>query len=230
MKKCEVDDLKKLPLFNNINPVSFERLSNIGYIKSLKKDQYLFRDKDDVERIYIVINGKVALYKLSESAQKKVVFILGKNEIINAVIIDDLSASINCQCFEDAEVLSFEKNKFMDIMKDDFELTKEVIKSLSMKVRRLYRQSKNSIPIKIEKKLAAKLYKLAKDHGIKVNEGTLIDMNLTITYLGQMLGTQRETISRAMKILEKHNLVLNKEKKIIVRDSEKLAAFFKGEK
>lgn len=230
VKKCEVDDLKRLELFNNISTLSLHRLSSFGYIKSLKKNEYLFRDKDEVKCIYILASGKMALYKLSESAQKKVIFILGKNDIINAVIIDDLPASINCQCFEKAEILSFEKNKFMDVMKDDFELTKIVIKSLSIKVRRLYRQSKNSISIKIEKKLAAKLCKLAKDHGVQVEEGTLININLTITYIGEMLGTPRETISRAMKVLESNNLIINKNKKIIIPSRGKLAAFFKENK
>ena len=48
---------------------------------------------------------------------------------------------------------------------------KVVINSLSMKVRRLYRQIKNATPIKIEKRVAAKLWKLARDYGIEVEDG-----------------------------------------------------------
>jgi len=52
--------------------------------------------------IYIVESRKVALYKLNESAQKKIIFILGRGAIVNAVIFDNLPASINFEAFEEA--------------------------------------------------------------------------------------------------------------------------------
>ena len=117
--------------------------------------------------------------------------------------------------------------KFFDIMKEDFELSKVIINSLAIKVRRLYRQSKNSIPIKVEKRVAAKLWKLSRDYGIPHEDGTLIDLNITITYLADMFGAPRETISRALKILNNEGLIINKNKKIIVPDRNKLVRFFK---
>ena len=133
----------------------------------------------------------------------------------------------NFMAFENAEIICFDRIKFIDIMKDDFELSKIIINSLAIKVRRLYRQGKNSIPIKVEKRVAAKLWKLSRDYGIEIEEGTLIDLNITITYLADMFGAPRETISRALKILNNEGLIINKNKRIIVPDREKLVRFFK---
>ena len=65
------------------------------------------------------------------------------------------------------------------------------------------------------------------DYGIEIEEGTLIDLNITITYLADMFGAPRETISRALKILNNEGLIINKNKRIIVPDREKLVRFFK---
>lgn len=219
--------LNEISLFSQINKDTLHKLNEICFVKQLKKGDHLFRDKEKINSIYIVKDGKVALYKQSESAQKKVIFILGKDIVINEVIIDDLPASINCEAFEKAEILCFDRIKFLDIMREDFELSKIIINSLAMKVRRLYRQGKNSIPIKVEKRVAAKLWKLSRDYGIKIEEGTLIDLNITITYLADMFGAPRETISRALKILNNEGLIINKSKKIIVPDRDKLVKFFK---
>lgn len=219
--------LNEISLFSQINKDTLHKLNEICFVKQLKKGDHLFRDKEKINSIYIVKDGKVALYKQSESAQKKVIFILGKDIVINEVIIDDLPASINCEAFEKAEILCFDRIKFLDIMREDFELSKIIINSLAMKVRRLYRQGKNSIPIKVEKRVAAKLWKLSRDYGIKIEEGTLIDLNTTITYLADMFGAPRETISRALKILNNEGLIINKSKKIIVPDRDKLVKFFK---
>ena len=217
-----------LELFNNISEKSKLELECFCEKKKLKKGRHLFRDKDKINNIYIVESGKVTLYKLNEAAQKKIVFILGRGAIVNAVILDNLPASINCEVFEDAEILSFDRLKFIEVMKNDFELTTVVMNSLAMKVRRMYRQIKNTTPIKVEKRVAAKLWKLSKDYGVESEDGILIDLNISVTYLADMFGAHRETISRALKILQNEGLIVWKSKKIVITNKEKLSNFFKG--
>ena len=100
MSKDTINIFKELGLFDKVNNETLSRLNDICYIRELKKNEHLFRDKEIINSIYIVKSGKVALYKQSESAQKKVIFILGKESIINEIIIDDLPSSINCEAFE----------------------------------------------------------------------------------------------------------------------------------
>lgn len=228
MKELIKIQLEKMELFNKISKNTKEALADFGESKCYIKGSHIFRDKEKVNKIYIVYSGKVALYKLNESAQKKIVFILGEGSIINAVVLDNLPASINCEAFEKAEILAFDKIKFEEVMKSDFELTKIVMSSLTIKVRRLYRQLKNSTPIKVEKRVAAKLWKLSKDYGINIEDGTLIDLNISITYLADMFGAPRETISRALKLLQEKDLIICEKKKIIIKDRDNLSKFFKG--
>lgn len=228
MAKITTKDLGRMDIFNSLSEETLGQLSEYCELKDYKKGKHVFRDKEVVSRIYIVYSGKVSLYKMNESAQKKIVFILGPSKIINDYAIDDLPSSVNCEVFETAEILSIDKNKFLEIMKCDFDLTKIFIKSQAIKVRRLYRQMKNSTPIKVEKRVAAKLWKLAKDYGEEVEEGTLINLNISVTYLADMFGAPRETISRALKFLSKEDLIINDNKKIIIKDKDRLSKFFKG--
>ena len=228
MKELVKAQLNKMELFDKLSEETKEALSEFGETKCYLKGSHIFMDKEKVNKIYIVYTGKVALYKLNEYAHKKVIFILSNGAIINAIVLDDLASSINCEIFEKAEILSFEKERFEELMRSDFELTKLVISSLTIKVRRLYRQLKNSTPIKVEKKVAAKLWKLSKDYGIKVEKGILIDLNISITYLADMFGTPRETISRALKILQENDLIIFENKRIIIKDKDNLSKFFKN--
>ena len=220
--------LNEISIFSQINKDTLDKLNEICFIRKLKKGEHLFRDKELIKSIYIVKTGKVALYKQSESAQKKVIFILGEGTVVNEVIIDDLLSSINCEAFEKTEVFCFDRNKFLEIMKDDFELSRVIINSLALKVRRLYRQMKNVTPIKLEKRVAAKLWKLSKDYGKEVPEGTLIDLDISIAYLAAIFGSPRESVSRAIKTLRDENLIIKENKKIIVPDRERIAAYFKS--
>lgn len=225
---CQMNkEIRKLEIFSRLNEDTITKLCEICNKRELKKGEQLFYDKYKVNTIFILLSGKAVLYKISEKAQKKIIFILGEGKILNEVILDDSPASINCEIFEKAEVLCFPKDSFIKIMEKDFELTKIVLDSLAKKVRRLYRQIKNSTPIKVEKRVAAKLWKLAKDYGVTKESGIEINLNLSITYLADMFGTQRETISRALKVLQDEDLIIINKKRFIVKDLNKLAMFFK---
>lgn len=223
-----LNELQHCEFFSGLSEETLEKLCMIADKKTFKKGSHIFRDKDFIDSIYIVYSGKVSLYKLNEAVHKKVIFILGEGKIINEVVLEKMKASISCEMFEDGEILVFDRNKFINIMNGDFDLTKKVINTLSSKVRRLYRQMKNSTPLKIEKRLAAKLWKLAKDYGVEENGETIINLKISITYLSDMFGMPRETISRALKILEKEDLIRRDKKIIIVKNKEKLSNYFKS--
>ncbi|MGN0144096.1 MAG: Crp/Fnr family transcriptional regulator [Clostridium sp.] len=226
--KIKIEELKKLEVFSGISTETINKIISESDVKSYKAGEILFQDKENVTTIYLVVKGIVSLYKINECGQKKVIFMLGKGKVINDVIIQDLPASINCEIFEEAIILGIQKDKLLCIMREDFDLCKNIIISLSSKTRRLYRQLKNTpSSIKIEKRLAAKLYRLAKDYGIKNDDGILINMDISITYLADLLGSQRETVSRAMKILQKNDLISYNNKKIVVSNFDKIACFFK---
>lgn len=229
MKEITMNNLAKIEIFNNISMNSLNKLMILGEFKQYKAGSHIFRDKDEVKSLYIVLNGKVALYKLNEFGNKRVIFILDKGKMINEVIIQDLYASINCEVFEDAEIIKYDKQDFLNIMEEDFNLTKNVICSLSLKTRRMYRQLKNSTGIiKMEKRIAAKIWKLSKDYGIECDEGILINMNISVTYLADLLGAKRETISRGLKILHDEKLINYKDKRIVIINQKKLSEFFKA--
>lgn len=209
-------DLSLIPAFEGINESTCEQIKlKISKIK-LSKNQALFREREDVRNIYFVLKGKVTMYRTTEEGQRRVIYILHDGVIINEVIFDGKSASISCEAFEDSEILSIDRDELLRLMEFDFILTKNIICSMGRKIRRLYRQLKNTTTIRVDKKVAAKLWKMAVDHGVEIASGTVIDISITITYLADMMGHSRESISRAMKVLEGEGLVNYNGKKIVV--------------
>ena len=227
MPQITLRQLKDLALFKCIEDKTLDLLIKSFRIETLKKSQVLFSERETTKKIYIVLEGKVTMFRLSEKGQKRVIYILNKGEIINEVVFDDFTTSINCEGFEDSEIISILKVDLLNIMKQDFKLTEVILYSMSKKIRRLYRQLKNTVPTKMEKRVAAKLWKLSKDYGTETDEGVLIDIKISITYLADMLGSSRETISREVKELEKMDMVKVKSRKFIV-NREKLIRYFKS--
>jgi len=228
MRYVKLEELRNIHVFNDLNEDTLRKLSNITRINRYEKGRVLFRDKDTVENIYILLKGKVSLYKFNEKGQKKVIFILGEEDFINEVIVQSTTASINCQTIEDSQIMYCNITELLQLMEQDFNLTKIILSSLSLKVRRMYRQFKNTTGVlSMGKRVASKLWKLGRDYGVAKDNGILIDMEISITYLADLFGAQRETISRVCKELSELGLIEYNNKKFIIKNEEKLLEYFK---
>lgn len=227
-QEMTIGEINKIKAFANVCKKTKEKICQVAIPKTYKKGEYIFHEKDQIHSFYAVLSGKVSMSRYSGWGQKRIFFILGEGDLINEVVFDELPVSVVAEVFEDARVLTFKKIDFLAIMKEDFDLTLGIMNSMGKKQRRLYRQLKNTVPIKMDKKLAAKLWKLSRDYGVQQGEWKLIDMNMTVTYLSYMLGSSRETISRAMALLQDAGLVMWEGKKIKIKE-QGILSYYRGE-
>lgn len=224
-----IENILKIEAFTDLADETIKQLADIASAMPLKKAETLFWEKDQVDAIYAVIKGKIAILRYSGNGQKRIFFILDSGALINEVAFDNLPVSVVAEAFEKSEVLRFPKEALAKIMMTDFQLTTNIMCSMGKKQRRLYRQLKNTVPIKIDKKLAAKLWKLSKDYGVNAEGWTRIDLQITVTSLSHLMGSPRETISRALKTLTEEGVVMWKDKRLYVQE-EAILSYYRGEK
>lgn len=137
-------------------------------IKQYKKNTHLFFEREDVKYICFLVQGRAALYKLTNQQEKKVVFICGAGEALNEIVLQSSEEAIKCEFLSDSVVLMFPIITFLSVMHHDFNLTIAIMRSLTIKVCRLYWQMKNTnASLHLDKKITAKLWKLSLDHGIE---------------------------------------------------------------
>lgn len=208
---------------------SLKELSVCARFKKYTKGEILFHDKQEVGYLYFLDSGRASLYKLNSLGEKKVIFTYGAGYVLNEEMLLELPASVTCEFLEHSTVLMLPVGRFKSVMSQDARLSMAVVDALSIKVRRLYRQLKNTTnALSGEKRLAAKLYKLARDYGVEHPAGIRINMTLTVTYLADMIGSKRETVSRQMKKLAELGLIQMHNSEIIVKDPEQISKYFKS--
>ena len=78
----------------------------------------------------------------------------------------------------------------------------------------------------MDRKIAAKLWKLGRDFGISRGDETEIDIDMSVTLLADMMGTSRENTSRLLKIMMEQGLIRREKKRIIIRDMSSLSHFY----
>ena len=207
--KAKIEEVCGVKVFKGISDDSLNRILVCGDIVDLKKNACLYHDRQDLYYVYFLLKGKVTLVKPNENGESKVVFILNPGDTINQPVMRNNTSAVECWGFENSRILRIGFDDFDTIMAKDYILAKNCMAFMENRIRRLYRQLKNSVTINIEKRLAAKLVRLGLDYGSREEDYvmTRIDLNLTVTYIAKMLGCQRESVSRAMKSLTKRGIV-----------------------
>lgn len=230
-KQIRPERLKKMELFAGVKDKTLEQICANTMLKRYPKGSHPFVDREPLDRVFIVFSGKFNLYKISTAGHKRVIFMLGEGHILNDHLTSGLPCAINCESFEESQALVLPKETFLQLMAGDSTLMGNVLNQYTLKLRRTYRQLKNApTNVAIEKKIAAKIYALSRQYGVKKDGQLLIDVPLTVTHLSEMLGAQRETVSRSMKKLVGDGLVTYEQKRIGIPNLELLVAFYKKEK
>ena len=227
--KTKNSDIEKIEVFEGILKNSINEIKNNSDIIELKKNKALYSDRQVLDYVYFLVSGNVSLVKSNENGENKVIFLLNSGAMINEPLMRKNTSGIECWGFEDSKILRIGLKTFDKIMSKDYILARNCMLEMEKRIRRLYRQLKNLTSSNIEKKLAAKLYRLGTQYGLKENkidEYTYINLNLTVTYIAKMLGYQRETVSRSLKLLAQKEIILQKDRKFYV-NIERAREFFK---
>ena len=75
--------LEQLWILKESSPAIRLRFMQLGKITSYPKGHLCLRAQEDNSNIFFVLEGKVQIYNLTKCGKKKILFILGKDNIAN---------------------------------------------------------------------------------------------------------------------------------------------------
>ncbi len=220
--------LKALDLFQGVMPETLERLWRQGKSEGFPKGCLVMRAREPLKSVYVQLRGKSIIYNLTHTGKRKIIFIFGPGILLNEHVLDSHHSSLFCETIESSQIYSVPVSVFLDCMEKDFGLTKSVLMAQEKKIWRMGHQLKNTMgSIYMERKLAAKLWKLSRDFGRQTSVGIEIDINMTITFLADMLGAPRETASRLCGTLTDLGLMKMERKRITILNPDRMSHFYK---
>lgn len=220
--------LKKFKMFKDVSHSTLDWLWHAGRVEEFKKGSLLMRAKEPIRSVCIQLTGKSMVYNLTCAGRRKIIFIFGSGVLLNEHVQNFQLTSCYCETIETSRIFVIPVSRFLYGMEQDFTLVKAVLTIQEWKAWRLCHQLKNTMgSIGLEKKLAAKLWKLSRDFGKRTPEGIEIDINMPVTFLADILGAPRETTSRLCNQLSGYGLIKMEKKRITILDSDRMAVFFK---
>src|SRR5271157_6012068 len=79
------DEISKASLFNGLPLEQIEELARICLDQRFEKGQELFSEGKEAKGFYLVVSGKIKIYKLSMEGKEQILHIFGGGEIVGEV-------------------------------------------------------------------------------------------------------------------------------------------------
>ena len=216
--------LKKTSLFNGLNSFQLARLGRAIAIKSYKKDALIFSEGDPASGFYIVVEGKVKVYKLSAQGKEYIMNVFTSGQTIAEVtVFSGKDYPAYAQAITNSTLLFLPKLQLLDILREYPEIALRMLAALSERQRRFAETIEDLSLRDVSCRLAKYLLNLA---GEKKSNTFSLDMQKS--ELALKLATIPETLSRNLKKLKNKKLISLKDNRVTILNKSALQNLAQG--
>ncbi|MCE5194445.1 MAG: Crp/Fnr family transcriptional regulator [Nitrospiraceae bacterium] len=216
-------DIKKIPVFSALSNSDLDEIRPYIITEKYKKKEVIFSEGDSSNWLYIVINGKIKITKLSKLGRELILEVISPMDFFGAIaVMRGFAYPANAVAMEDAEVVKISKGNLMRILDRFPNLMYCLTINLGDRIKGSHEMLKNIAIEKVESRIAALLIKLFEKTGAKNEDTGTIDIKLTKQDIAEMVGTTVETSIRTMSKFKKLGIITEKNGKIMIKDIGKL--------
>jgi CRP/FNR family transcriptional regulator len=211
--------ISTIPLFSGLPDDQIRAIKQIAVEKQMNKGQTIFSEGDQGKGFYVVVDGRVKIYKVSAEGKEQILHIFGSGQPFGEVpVFTGQKFPANAQAIAKTLLLFFPRNAFVKLIADNPSLALNMLAIMSTKLRQFTIQIENLSLKECPARLASYLNYLADEQG----KDDFVTLNISKGQLASILGTIPETLSRIFAKLSAQGLIRVEGPRIILLDREGL--------
>jgi len=195
-----------------------------GSVMNFTKDQTIMHGFNEPDGVYLIKEGFVKAYSISEAGLGNLLLIHAATEIIPIPwALDGMNVTgLSYEAMSDVTVIKSSKDKLREAMGRNQWLSEEIL-SQSVNLIALYTQRIQTLEFRSARgRIIAELVHLEERFGKRQGSSVIIDAPVTHQDIADSINMSRETASRALELLFKEGLVGQKDHLFTIPDSKKL--------
>lgn len=218
------DILRKTPYFADLSESCLNAITQITVQRSYRRGDFVFHEGDACEGLHVVRSGRVRVYKISPEGREQVLLVAEPGEAFNEVAVFDGGPNpASVEALEPTVLLLLPKTALLAVVEAEPEVGRAFTRVFASHLRRL--------ALLVEelsfKTVAGRVARILLDQLPGPSAGAAGQQaphRLTQREIAAMAGTAREVVARVLKALEQQGAIHVERGRIVVVDSELLAA------
>jgi CRP/FNR family transcriptional regulator, dissimilatory nitrate respiration regulator len=219
--------ISRTPLFEGLPQEQIQELANIALNQKFKRGRTLFSEGTKATGFYVIVSGKIKIYKISLEGKEQILHIFGSGEFFGEVpVFAGGRYPAHAVALEESEVLFFPREDFIGLIKKEPSLALNMLGILSHRLRRFTHLIEDLSLKEVPGRLATYiLYTSERNKG-----SDTFELDITKGQLASLLGTIPETLSRILSRMSSQEIIEVDGRNIRVLDREALESLASGEK
>jgi CRP-like cAMP-binding protein len=218
--------LSQVDIFTGLSLQQLDEVSRIVSDKKYKKGDLVFSEGDDGIGFYIVISGRVKVYKVSPDGKEQIMHIFGPGQPFAEVpVFEGSRYPAYATVMNNSRLFFFPKKDFVKLIHDNPSLAMNMLASLSQRLKQFSNLIEALSLKEVPGRLASYLLYLSDKNG-STDE---FELDIAKSQLASFLGTIPETLSRIFTKMTNKELVRINGPHIVILDRTGLEDLAEGE-
>ncbi|MDT8441509.1 MAG: Crp/Fnr family transcriptional regulator [Desulfuromonadales bacterium] len=209
--------LRKIPLFAGLQDDELDAVFRLGRVREHPRGDLLFSEGERAAGFYVVIDGKVKIYKLSAEGKERILHIVAAGgTFAEAAIFGDGRYPAYAETLQKAHLLFLPRESFLGLLLENGRIAVNMIAGLSRFLRQFALQIEELTFKDVPSRLARYLLDLSR------GKNGQVELPISKSQLASNLGTVSETLSRTLRKLSDDELIRVRGKEVSILDVERL--------
>jgi CRP/FNR family transcriptional regulator len=199
-----IEQIKAIPLFEGLSQKQYAELARIAIDRSYQRGQVIFAEGDEGIGFYVLIAGKVKVFKLSPEGKEQILHVLEPGEPFGeAAVFAGQPFPAHAETLEKSRIFFFPRAAFIELIKGDPSMALNMLAILSRRLRKFTALVEDLSLKEVPGRLAAYLFYMSEQR----DGSDDLKLDIAKNQLASLLGTIPETLSRILTRMVKQGLI-----------------------
>ena len=219
----EDEVVRRAPLFTALDDAQAASLRASMDSVKISKGGILFKEGDEGEHVYVILDGKLKLGTSSGDGRENLLSILGPGEMFGELsLFDPGPRTSTATAVTDAKLFSLSHEKLIPWLKGNPEVSLHLLARLAQRLRRTNEAVGDLVFSDVPGRVAKALIDLGDRFGKVTDEGLFVHHDLTQEELAQLVGASRETVNKALADFAGRGWLKLDGRAVLITDVERL--------
>ena len=206
--------LRAIPLFASVAEVDLEDIASQLIERRYSKGTVVVEEGLTGDYMYVIRVGRVKVTKASDDGREKIMDFLEAGDFFGEMsLLDRSPRSASVRTLEPSRLMALSRVAFLDLLTRSSSLSLAVIKVLTRRLRAADEQASSMSFHRVEDRVRNLFQRIARPTN---GDDTLLTPALTHQQIADMVGSSRETVTRAVKQLKETGRLEQRGKRYVV--------------
>jgi CRP/FNR family cyclic AMP-dependent transcriptional regulator len=211
--------IQKVSIFTHLDAATAGELERLGEQRAFPAGTVIVGQDDPGDALYVLVSGKVKVVLFGRQGREMIltIFKTPGDFFGEMSLVDDEPRSATVVAAEPATLFVLSRAAFRAHVEAQPRTALRVLQEVSRRLRQADRVIGNLALLDVWGRVAGKLRELARSDGVEVEEGIVLRERPTQSEIAAMVGTSRETVSRAISEFQRRGFIQVTGKKMLLR-------------